>query len=132
MLDFSRMTGARPRAFIAAFHASPAGPAPMTIASYASAKIASRSALSGIATLRLLPRADHILHKLLGVRLRRRLLGELAAPVHDDDAVGAGESVRQDVGDKNHRNAAIFQRADEFEHLLLLRDRKSTRLNSSH
>ena len=50
------------------------------------------------------------------------LLGDLAAAVHDDDAVADGEDVGQGVGDEDHRHALVAQLADQLEHLLLLGD----------
>ena len=71
---------------------------------------------------RILPRADHILHQLLGVRLGGHLLGDLSSAVHDDDPVGDGEGVGQDVGDEDNRRASIPQSPDELQHLVLFRN----------
>src|SRR6185312_549860 len=67
-------------------------------------------------------RADHVLHELAGMGVGGALFGDLAATMHNDDAVGDGEHVRHHVGDEDDGRTLFLELADELEHLLLLGD----------
>src|SRR5262249_19904839 len=68
--------------------------------------------------------ADHIADELLRIRPGGRFLGDFTPAMHNDEAIGDGESVGQDMGDQDHRHATLTQPADEIEHFALLGNAK--------